>query len=146
MRTEQRGRIISLNLLVTLLLMQPGIWLAFWVLSAQCWFVLNLSSTHTPKSFSSGLVSSHSPPSLYRCLGLPRPRCRTLHLALLNFRMLAWVHPSGCSRSLWMASLSSSVSIAPLSLVSANVLRVHSILLSMSPTEVLNNASPSTNP
>jgi len=31
-RGEQRGRITSLDLLATLLLMQPRIWLAFWVM------------------------------------------------------------------------------------------------------------------
>jgi len=33
-----------------------------------------------------GLLSVNSPPSLYRYWGMPRPKCRTLHLALLNFR------------------------------------------------------------
>jgi len=47
--------------------------------STYCWLTLNLSSTDTPKS-SSGLLTSHSPPNLYLCLGLPWPRCRTLHI------------------------------------------------------------------
>jgi len=73
--------------------------------------------------------------------------CRTLHWALPNFMRLAWAHFSSLSRSLWMASLPSSVSTAPLSLVSsANLLRVHSIPLSVSPTKMLNNTGPSTNP
>ena len=42
----------------------------------------------TPKYCSSGLLSIHSPPSLYLCLGLPQPICRTLHLALLRFEVL----------------------------------------------------------
>jgi len=33
---EQRGRIPSLDLLATLLLMQPRIWLAFWAESTHC--------------------------------------------------------------------------------------------------------------
>jgi len=66
----------------------------------------------------------------------------TLHLALLNFMRLAWAHFSNLSWSLWIASLPSSMSTAPLSLVSsANLLRVRSIPLSMSPTEMLNNAT-----
>ncbi|KAK4831337.1 hypothetical protein QYF61_017468 [Mycteria americana] len=54
MRAGYRGRITSLDLLVTLLLMQPRIWLAFWAASAHCWLMLSFSSTNTPKSFSSG--------------------------------------------------------------------------------------------
>ena len=52
---------------------------------------------------------------------------------------------SSLSRSLWMASLPSSVSATPHSLVSsANLLRVHSVPLSVSPTKTLNSASPNT--
>ena len=50
--------------------MQPRIRLPFWAASAHCQLMLSFSSTSTPKSFSSGLLSSHSPPSLYLCLGL----------------------------------------------------------------------------
>jgi len=135
---EQRGRIISLDLLVTHILMQLGIWLAFWAASTHCQLTLSFSSTNTPKSFSSGLLSSHSPLKLYLCLGLPQPARRTLHLALVNFMRQAWSHLSSLSRFLWIASHPSNVSIEPLSLVSsANLLRVHSIPLSMSPTKVL---------
>ena len=69
-----------------LLLMQPRIRLAFWAASAHCPVLLS-SSASTPKSFSSGLLSIHSLPSLYLCLGLSWPRCRTLHLAMLNFEI-----------------------------------------------------------
>ena len=48
MRAEQRGKITSLDLLVTLLSMQPRIWLAFWAASAHCWLMLSLSSADTP--------------------------------------------------------------------------------------------------
>jgi len=58
-----------------------------------------------PKSFSPGLLSFHSPSSLYLCLGLPQLRCRTLHLALLNFMRFAQAHFSRLSGCLWMASL-----------------------------------------
>jgi len=90
MRAEQRGRITSLCLLVALLLVQSRIQLAFWAASTRCWLKLSLSSTDSPKSFSSRLLSSHSLPSLYLCLGLLWPRCRTLHLALLNFMRNLW--------------------------------------------------------
>ena len=82
----------------------------------------------TPKSFSAGLLSNHSPPSLYWYWRLPRPRCRTLHLALLNLMRFTPVHFSSLWRPLWMASLPCSVSTAPLSSVlSADLLRLHSI-------------------
>ena len=144
-RGEQRGRIPSLDLLVTLLVMQPRTQLAFWAASAHCHLMLSFLSTNTPKSFFSGLLSIRSLPSLSLCSGLPRPMGRTLHLALLNFTRFTRAHLLRLSRSLWMASLPSSVSTIPHSLVSlANLLRVHSISLSMSPTKMLNSASPST--
>jgi len=117
-RVEQRGRIPSLDLLATLLLMQPKTQLAFWAASTHCRVLLSSSSTMTPKSSSSGLLSIHSLPSLYLRLGLPRPMCRTLHLALLNLLRFAQAHLSSLSRSLWMVSRPSGMSTAPLSLVS----------------------------
>jgi len=104
---EQRGRIPSLHVQATLLGMQPRIWLAFWSASTCCWVMLSFSSTSTLKSFSSELLSINSLPSLYLCLGLPWPMCRTLHVAQLNFLMFAWAHVSGLSRSLWMPTLPS---------------------------------------
>jgi len=56
LRAEQRGRIISLDLLGRLFLMQPRVGLAFWAASARAQLMLNLSSTSTPKSFFSGLL------------------------------------------------------------------------------------------
>ena len=76
-RAEQRARITSLNLLATLLLMQPRIQLAFWAMGTHCSLRSSFSSTSTPKSFSAGLLSSPSCPSLYWYWRLPRPRCRT---------------------------------------------------------------------
>jgi len=64
-RAEQRGRITSLDLLATLLLMQLGIWLVFWVASTRCWVMLSFLSTNIPKSFSARLLSIPSSPSLY---------------------------------------------------------------------------------
>ena len=76
-RVEWRGRITSFNMLITLLLMQYRIKLAFWAMGANWWMMLSFSSTSTPKSFSSaGLLSIHSLPSLYLCSGLPKPMCR----------------------------------------------------------------------
>jgi len=72
---------------------------------------------------------------------------RTLHLASLNFMRFAWAYLSSLSRSLWMASLPSNVSTMPHRLVSmANLMKVHSVPLSMSPTKMLNSAGPNTSP
>jgi len=72
--------------------------------------------------------------------------CRTLHLAVLNFMRFAQAHLSSLARSLWMASLLS-VLTAPHSLLSsADLLRMHSVSLSVSPTKMLNNAGHSTDP
>ncbi|KAK4814241.1 LOW QUALITY PROTEIN: hypothetical protein QYF61_012737 [Mycteria americana] len=71
----------------------------------------------------------------------------TLHLALLNLMRFTQAHFSSLSRSLWMTSHPSGVSTAPHSLVSsANLLRVHSISLSMSLMKILNSTGPSTDP
>jgi len=51
-----------LDLLATLLLMQPRIWLAFWAASAHCWVILSLLSTRTPKSFSAALNPLNAQP------------------------------------------------------------------------------------
>ena len=48
---EQKGRITSLHLLATLLLMQPRIQLAFWTARAHRWLMSNLPSTSTPMFF-----------------------------------------------------------------------------------------------
>ena len=65
MRVEQRGKIPSLHLLATLLWMQPRTRLAFWAAGAHGRLMSNLSSTRIPESFSAGLLSLHSSPSLY---------------------------------------------------------------------------------
>ena len=63
--------------------------------------------------------------SLYMHLGLLLLKCNTLHFALLNLMRFTWAPLSSLLRSLWMASLPSNVSTAPLSLVpSANLLGV----------------------
>ena len=70
--------------------MHPRILLAFLAARAHCWLMVNLSSTRTPRSLSAELLSSRSTPRLYWWMGLFLPRCRTLHLSLLNlFRFLS---------------------------------------------------------
>jgi len=144
----QRGRIPSLALLATLLGMQPRVRLAFWAASAHCLSVhVQLFIHQLPQVLLLRAARIPFLPSLYLCLQLTQPMGRSVHLALLNFMRFAWAHLSSLSRSLWMASCSLGVLIAPLSLVSsANLLRVHSIPLSISPTKMLNSAGPNTNP
>ena len=141
-RVHERGRITILDLLATLLLIQPRIRLAFWAVSGHCCVMLSISSTTAPKTLFSGLPSIHSLLSLYLCLALLQTVCRTLHSGLLNFMRFAQAHLSNLPRSLWMASLPFSVLTIPHSLVSLTIfLRVNSILLSMSPTEMLDSAA-----
>ncbi|KAK4827132.1 hypothetical protein QYF61_014526 [Mycteria americana] len=85
--------------------------------------------------------------SFQRCMGLLWPKCRTLHLALLNLIQLTSAHPSSLSRSLCRAFLASSRSTLPHNLVSsANLLRVHSIPSSRSLIKILNRTGPNTEP
>jgi len=78
-RAEQRGRRTSLDLLATLLLMHPRIPLAFLATRAHWWLMVIFSSTSTLISLSTELLCSRSALSLYWCMGLFLPRCRTLH-------------------------------------------------------------------
>ena len=113
-----------------LLFLQPKTQLAFRAASAHCRLTSSFSFTSTPNSFSAGLLSIHSSSTLCWYWGLPQPRCRTLHMALFNFRRFAQAHSSSLPRSLWVAALPST---APLSLVSpANLPRIRLIPLSMS--------------
>ena len=64
--------------------------------------MLCFSSTNTHTSFSAGLLSIHSPPSLYSCLGLPYLKSRTW--TLLHFMRLAWAQLLSLSRSLRMST------------------------------------------
>ena len=83
-----------------------------------------------PKSFTELLSMSSS--GLYTYRGLLWSKNGTLHLTLLDIIRFTCAHFSSLSRFLWMPSFSSVVWTAPLSLVSsANLLRVHLILLSV---------------
>lgn len=62
-------RTTSLSLLVMLLLMEPRIRLAVWGAGACYRVMLSFTSTNTPESFLSELLSVHCLPSLYLCLG-----------------------------------------------------------------------------
>ena len=120
-------RITSLDLLAMLCLMQP--WTPFTAFAARshCLLMSKLMST---ASFSDKLRFSWVDSSIYRCLGLFLPRCRTLHFPLLNFMRLLSAHFSSLSRSLWMAAQPYGISATPPSFVpSANLLRVHCLII-----------------
>ena len=118
-RAEQKDRIPCLALLAMRLLMKPKTWSTIWATSTHCWLMLSFLPINTPKSSSLRLLSVSSSHTLYLCLGLPWPMCRTLYLALLKFMMFAQAHISRLSRSLWMASLPSSMLTTWHSLVSS---------------------------
>ncbi|KAK4831129.1 hypothetical protein QYF61_015432, partial [Mycteria americana] len=76
-------------------------------------------------------------------LGIVLSQVQDLALALLNLMRFTQAQSSSLSKSLWMASPSSSESAAPLSLLSsANLLKVDSIPLSMSLMKILNSTGP----
>ena len=103
----------------TLFLTHPRIPSAFLGTRAYCWLMANLSSTSTHRSCSAEQLFSRSAPSLYWCMRLFLPRCRTLHLPLLDFIRFLTAHLFSPSRSCWMAARPSSVSVTPPSFVSS---------------------------
>ena len=114
---------------------------------AHCWLMVSFPSPNTPKSFSLGLLSIPSSPSLDLCLGLPRPMGGTLHLALLSFMRIAQTHLSSLSRSLSMAHPFPPACHGPTQLgVISELAEGASIPLSVSPTKMLNSAGSNTNP
>lgn len=127
MRVGERGRVISLKLLATLL-MQSRIGLAVWAASAYCahsQMTFRFLSTNTPKSFLQGCFQpTHCP----ACI-------------------LLWVCPdpgAGPCLSWTSWGLYGLTSLCPTGWypVSANQLKVHSVPLSISLTKMLNNTSP----
>jgi len=117
-----------------------------------------LGSKYTPPGHVELLVNHHPQVLLLRAalnplsaqhvfvLAIAPTHVQDLALVLVE---LHEVHtgPPLLSRSLWMASLPSSVSTTLHSLVlSANLLRAHSMPLTMLPTKMLNSTSPSTSP
>lgn len=120
-----------------------SIGMAFWALPGHTGLFIN---QHHQILLLMGLLTVYSLPSLYLCLGLPKLRCRILHLALFNFLRFLQAHVSSLSSSLWMTSLPSNVLIILHSLVSSTKsLKVHLLPLPMSTRNILNCAGPSTN-
>lgn len=56
--------------MLTLLLMQPRLWFAFWAVSPHCWLMFSILSMTSPQTFSTGLLSVTYSPNLYSYLGL----------------------------------------------------------------------------
>jgi len=105
------------------------------------------SSVRTPKSFSTELFQMTSSPSLYLCLGLCWSKCNSFHLVSLNLIRFSCAQFLRLAGSLWMVSLPSIVTTAPLSMVSpANLLRVHFNQLPMSLIKKLKSTSPKADP
>ncbi|NXN38861.1 RYR3 protein, partial [Rhinoptilus africanus] len=65
-------------------------------LGSHCRLMLSFSSTNSPKSLSSGLLSICFPPILCLCLGLPQIMCRTLHLTWLDFMRFSPLYVPYC--------------------------------------------------
>lgn len=107
---EQTGKIISLNLLMMLFLMYSIKLLAFFSKKAHFWLMVKFSSTGILAHF---LPSCLLAPSMYWCLELFFPRCRTCHLPLLNFTTFLRKHSSNLLRSLGMAVLPLSMFCCP---------------------------------
>ena len=102
--TKAEGNTHHPLLAATPLLMQPRIQLAFQAARAHCWIMSRFLSISTPTFISSGLLSRSSSPSQYSYLRLPRSKCNTLHLALLNLFRFSCAQSLSHSRSLWMGS------------------------------------------
>jgi len=59
---------------------------------AHCWLITNLLFTRVPRFFSEEHLFSRASPNLYWFMWLFLPRCRTLHLSLLN--LIRFLHPA----------------------------------------------------
>ena len=127
--------------------MHPRMPLAFLAARAHCWLIVNLSSTRTPRFLSAELLSSRSIPSLYWCMGLFLPRCRTLHLPLLNLIRFLSAQLSSLSRCHWMAAQPAwCIYHSSQFCVISKLGEVHSNSSSRSLMNKLNKTGPSTDP
>lgn len=116
-KSQAVQKIVSHSLLASFHLMHLR--MCFWAVSTHCWVVSNFSSTLI--SHFQGLLSSHSPPSLYLCLGWPSPAAG-LACGLVELCEVGTDPPLPPVRVPSMLSLPSCLSIAPHRLVlSANL-------------------------
>lgn len=114
-RAEWRGTVPSLDIIW----MQTRTRLDFCAMGTHCQVTLSCSSTYIPKSFSSGLHPSHSPPRLCLCLGWSQPTCRK---PLVRF---AQTHLPSLSSSLWVHPFPEAPTTPHCSVSLPNLLRVH---------------------
>ena len=110
-----------------------------------CWFLANLLSTRTSRSFSADLLTSRSALTCTDACGYSTLGVGALHLPLLILIRFLSTQLSSLSRSHWMAAQPSGVSTTPPNFVSsANLLRVHSIPSSRLLMKTLNKIKPTT--
>lgn len=102
--------ITSLDLLAVQLLMLPSMWLAFTATRAIAPSCPSLLFTDTSRGFSTKLLFKQSAPGCW--MGLFYPRCRTLHLPLLNWKTFVLFYFSSLARSQQMALLPLRASVA----------------------------------
>ena len=124
-RVEGQNRL----LLVTLILMQPRIWLAAWAASTHCQLILNFSSINTPNPSPQGYSQAILYPTCMCAWGCPDPGAGPCPWPCWSsWGWLGIYRLSSLSSCLWIKSLPPSLSTAPLNLMSsANLLRMHSI-------------------
>ena len=74
--SEQKGRITSFTLLVTLLLTQPRTQLAFWAAREHCWLTSSCHPPLPPGPFWQGCAPSFHPPACIDCGSCLNPDAR----------------------------------------------------------------------
>lgn len=129
---EEQSRMIFLDLLVTLLLMQPRM-----LLTSGLWMHTLASPTSTPGPSAQDCSQCVHPPHCTDAGHFPDTNGEPCTLDLMGF---PWAHLLSLSRSFCMASSPSHMSSAPLSLV--NSLRLHWVPLSMALIKILNSSYP----
>jgi len=102
---EQKGRITSLHLLATLLLMQPRIQLAFWPVTTHYWLMSSLPSTSPLSPFQQGYVLCFHPPACADSGGCHDPGARPCTWTCSTSWGSLWTHYLCLSRSFWVTSV-----------------------------------------
>ena len=134
---EQRGGIISLNLLVRLILMEPRRLLSFFATSVHCWLMVHLLSTKILGSFSVSFLPSNWAQACVGAWAYFSMGPGVCSFPLLNSMRFPSAHFSSLLRSLWMEAQPSGVSATPPSFVlSADFPRVLSASGSSSLTKI----------
>lgn len=96
-----QGEGSALDLLVTILQMQPRRLVALFPMRADCW---GLMSIRTTMSFPAKVSSSCVDPCIYWCMGLFLPKRGTFHFPLLNSMRFLLAFFSNLLRSLWIVT------------------------------------------